>query len=433
MRSDAPFGGEQVIQVVAGVNNIAAGPLDPVDGADVFTGVGSSQTLSVALQDAGGTWTLQNLTPGSPMRSVEIGDLDGDGDNDLVYGDFNGDAVYWRENDLDTTGAFLPRATVASSIGRVQGLDIADIDGDGALDVVVAGRNADGYFWIENVNGDAGTWTRRTIATSVNAAQVVVAADIDGDGDLDVAGGSSSGSGRLAWFENVNGDGSSWLDRTLVSGRIQAVEAGDLDLDGDIDLLVQETVVDDILWFENTAGDGTAWTQRMISSFPAARNGLQARDLDFDGDLDVVGDPNGDWWENIDRATSWTRRSYSGATDVTDIAVVDVDVDGDLDIVAARSTAGQASWWANLTCSPGDADDDADGVRNGCDVCDGFDDRLDADGDLVPDGCDACPGFDDRVDLDNDGAQLTLEGYSESDSVYIACPNIGTPCAAGWE
>ncbi|MEO1369196.1 MAG: Calx-beta domain-containing protein, partial [Acidobacteriota bacterium] len=199
----------------------------------------------------------------------------------------------------------------------------------------------------------------------------------------------------------------------IYSSRIAAVEAGDLDLDGDIDLLVQDILLDDILWLENTAGDGSAWTQIQIASFPAARPGLQAVDLDFDGDLDVVGDPNANWWENIDKATSWTRRSYSDAADVNDTVASDLDGDGDRDIAVARNVTGQVSWFENLTCSPADADADSDGVRDGCDVCPGFDDRLDADGDLTPDGCDACPGFDDRVDNDGDG-------------VPDACPSFGS-------
>ncbi|MEM1178344.1 MAG: Calx-beta domain-containing protein, partial [Acidobacteriota bacterium] len=417
--ANAPFSGDQTIQTIAGANSIAAGDLDGSPGADIFHGIESAQVLTLVFQDPLDTWTPQTLTPGNRMRDVAIADLDGDGDNDLIYGDYNGNQVFWRENDLDTTGVFLARIALATGIGNAQGLDIADVDSDGDLDVLVAGRNADAYFFLENDNGDASAWTRRTIATGVNAAQVIVAADLDGDGDLDAAGGSSSGSGKLAWYENVTGDGTSWLSRDIYSSRFAAVAAGDLDLDGDQDLLVQDIGATDIIWLENTAGDGTAWTQRQISSFSTARRGLQAVDLDFDGDLDVIGDPNGDWWENIDKATSWTRRSYSNDTNVTDTVVADLDGDGDQDIAAARSTAGQITWWENLTCSPDDADDDADGVRNACDVCPGFDDTLDADGDLTPDGCDVCPGFDDRVDVDSDGTPDACGG-----SASIAIDNV---------
>ena len=413
--ADAPFSSEQLVTTLSGVGNVEAGTLDAVDGLDLFYAAEGSQIVGVALQGGGGTWTTQGLTPGSRIRGLDLADIDGDGDDDLIYTDFNADRVYWRANDLDTSGTFLARQELAS-IGRAQGIFAVDMDGDDDIDVVVAGRTADAYYWIENTAGDGSDWFRHTIATGVNAAQVVVAADFDGDGDLDVAGGSSSGSGRLIWYENVNGDALTWLGRTIYSSRIGAVAAGDLDLDGDQDILVQDIVADDILWWENTAGDGSAWTSTMISSFPTSRKGLQAVDLDFDGDLDVVGDPNGDWWENIDKATSWTRRSYSNATDVTDTDVADVDGDGDLDIVAARNTSGRVSWWANETCAPGDDDDDADGVRNGCDVCDGFDDRLDADEDLVPDGCDACPGFDDRVDVDGD---MVPDGCASAASIAI--------------
>ena len=48
-----------------------------------------------------------------------------------------------------------------------------------------------------------------------------------------------------------------------------------------------------------------------------------------------------------------------------------------------------------------DADDDR--VPDGCDICEGYDDSIDADDDRVPDGCDICEGFDDSIDLDGDG------------------------------
>ena len=400
--ADAPFGGEQSIASVAGVNGVAVGDFDGLDGGDVFFTAGGSSEQAVAFRQDDGSWTTQALTPGSGTANLAVGDLDGDGDLDLVYTDFSAGVVDWRENDLDTTGVFLASAQIASGIGGALGLDVADLDGDTDLDVVVAGRTADGYFWADNTAGDASAWTLRTITTGVNAAQQVVAADLDGDGDLDVAGGSASGSGKLAWYENVDGDGLSWVGRDVYSSTIGAVAAGDLDLDGDQDLLVQDATLDEILWWKNTQGDGTAWTAITLTSFPSSRSGLQAVDLDFDGDLDVVGDPDGDWWENIDDASSWTRRSYSDGTDIFDTGVLDVDADGDPDIVAVRNTAGEVAWWANLTCSPGDADDDGDGVRNGCDVCPGSDDTQDADGDLVPDGCDVCPGFDDRVDVNDD-------------------------------
>ena len=411
VRANAPFGPEQTI--ISGLdlaNNVSVGDLDGANGLDVFAAAEAGSDHRVALQTAGGSWTTQTLTPGVRTRGTAVTDLDGDGHADLLYGDFSGNHVYWRKNDLAGSGVFLAPQSLATIYGA-QGLVAADVDGDTDLDVVVAGRVADGYFWLENVNGDASVWTTHTITTGVNAAQVVVAADLDGDGDLDVAGGSASGSGKLTWYENLNGDGTSWLGRTITLSRFRGIAAGDLDLDGDVDLLAQDANSNTVDWWENTAGDGTLWSRHTVANPGGSVKGLVAVDLDFDGDLDVVGGTNGDWFENTaGDGSSWTARSFIPAGDLSATDVADMDGDGDKDIVAARYDADKVSWWANLTCSPGDPDADSDGVRDGCDVCSGFDDTVDTDGDTVPDGCDVCPGGDDRVDTDGNSVPDACEG-----------------------
>ena len=408
---DPLFGSENTIGSLSRASNVAAGPLDGVAGSDVFADAESTGELVVALQQLGGTWSLADLpAPGAASRATELADLDGDGDLDLVYTDFSQGKLFWRANDLSNSGTFLAPVQVASYAGA-QGTMAADIDGDTDLDLVLAGRVADAYEWLENVNGDGSSWSAHTIATSVNAAQAVWAADFDGDGDLDVAGGSSSASGTLTWYENASGDGSTWVGRVIASGRFNGVTAGDMDLDGDLDIVVQDTASGGrLVWFEN-GGDLTTWTAHVIGMGTGSDKGVQAMDLDFDGDLDVVGARIGFWFENPDdTAAGWPPHRYSTDTDIVDTGVEDIDEDGDLDIVAARLDAGTIAWWSNLTCSPADADADGDGVRDACDVCPGSDDKVDSDHDTVPDGCDVCPAGDDRVDNDGNTVPDACEG-----------------------
>ena len=81
-----------------------------------------------------------------------------------------------------------------------------DVDGDGDLDVLAAGRYGDGSIvWYENVDGAGGFGRQRLIATQAYwwAADV---GDLDGDGDLDVISGSRDDD--LGWYENTDGAGS---------------------------------------------------------------------------------------------------------------------------------------------------------------------------------------------------------------------------------
>ena len=69
----------------------------------------------------------------------------------------------------------------------------ADVDGDGDTDVLGAATLADDIAWWENTAGDGTAWTEHTVDGDFDSARSVFAADVDGDGDLDVLGASSFG------------------------------------------------------------------------------------------------------------------------------------------------------------------------------------------------------------------------------------------------
>ena len=121
-----------------------------------------------------------------------------------------------------------------------------DVDGDGDVDVLSASGDDDKIAWYENIDG-AGTFgPQRVITTAVEWAHSVHAADVDGDGDMDVLSVVSRPNGEtIVWYENIDGKGAYGLEQVIgtvaavggelvdplgVSGEGPRVGLGDLDI-----------------------------------------------------------------------------------------------------------------------------------------------------------------------------------------------------------
>ena len=247
---------------------------------------------------------------GAAVRSVpSVGDLDGDGDADVLVGDFNG-GVFYFENTAGPNAAPAYAAAVMNPFGMAQPSTafstspaLTDLDGDGDADVLVS--EEDGRFrYHENTAGPG--QTPAFAAARVNpfglrsggSFAAVAAGDLDGDGDTDVLVGDRTG--RFLYFENTAGVGQT---PAFASARVnpfglsdvgeQSLPAiADLDGDGDADVLAAERSA--FFYFENTAGPNAtpafaAPVQNPFGLAPTTNSPAPAvGDLDTDGDLDVL-------------------------------------------------------------------------------------------------------------------------------------------------
>jgi hypothetical protein len=363
---------------------IEAGDVDRDGDQDLLAAEFNTGTAVHLLENDGlGTFARQALPPTpSGTSDIVLGDLDGRGNLDCLLIAGNGSAmVLLNERGLEA------RATVREIPPLSTAAVLTDCDGDGDLDVVLANQERSEISTLRNL--EAGRFGMASVMVAL-PADVIRAADLNQDGaeDLVLAGQQlttlgSLGNGAFGVVDQhfleepartldlgdfdrdgrmdavVSGDrvvvvhrnaGGMVLepDREYLTGdTFSAVAADDLDRDGDIDLVA--CGIDGILSSRLNQGDGSFQVPPILR-LPAGARALSMVDLDGDGDQEaaMLGDSfGGPSWlfthENTgDRRFALSQRilcprEHPGRAS---LAPVDVDVDGDLDLLAAGTNWG---------------------------------------------------------------------------------------------
>lgn len=184
------------------------------------------------------------------ILSMSINDIDGDGDLDIVTGEYWGEKVAWYQNDGDAN--FGDKIVVFDDGEYVQDVDAADFDGDGDLDILRGAVLEPKIIWLENEDG---TFEEaHEVEGFVNGLRDVHPVDFDGDGDIDIISASVT-DGRIALFKNI-GDGNfeEKIDMRQDFREHLWISEGDVDNDGMPDIFCNADVYDDywngIYWFE---------------------------------------------------------------------------------------------------------------------------------------------------------------------------------------
>lgn len=285
----------------------------------------------------------------------DVGDVDGDGDLDIVV--FDGDAgvnLVWFENPAPVAGAAddasWRRHPIAAAGSWGKDLELADFDGDGLLDVV--GRTATEAFICFQQPGAA--WQRVGLRVASLGSEGMASGDLDGDGRIDLV---VSG----AWLRNPGGPAArspdAWKEHPVGRGYGEFKAAiADFNGDGraDIAYSASEAEADVVVW---RAGPGGEWMPTVLVPDLDRAHTLRPADMDLDGDVDLVvaqmhssAEKSILVLENLDgRATAW-RIHPIAAGGLHNGVVADLDGDGAPDIFGANWTGvPPVRLWLNLT------------------------------------------------------------------------------------
>lgn len=331
--------------------------------------------------DSRGQFTREELATGFGNHESKLADLDGDGDLDILGKPYN-----WETPRLDiwlNEGEWHKRAIDARKPWRTVAIEAGDLNGDEWPDVVTGG------WWYENPGSLEGNWRRRAIGAPLYQMGTVY--DFDGDRDLDILGTEGKGAdanarmvwarndgfGRFTIFENIpeaegdflqgvavgsfrgerlqvalswhetgrgvqmltvpqQPDRQSWTwERISEAAQDEALSAGDIDRDGDLDLLLGTK------WLRN---DGSGWSLQTLARADGDPDRNRLGDLNGDGRLDAIvgfeaiSEPGPLVWyeQGMEVTQSWTERAIATPVGPMSLDVADFDGDRDLDVVVGE-------------------------------------------------------------------------------------------------
>src|SRR3989338_2778594 len=363
----------------------------------VFTDSDNDNDTDLAVTFENSTWLYLNDGSGNfgagtqiyayqPITSLVATDIDNDGDEDIVYSHGNvtnsHEVGYLRNN-----GNGIPYTRTGNINKKYFTMEVFvdDFDNDGLMDICSGASSEDKIVWYKNLGEDLLNlgefiFSEANVISSNLLSKInqIDCRDYDGDGDLDILASSQEANtngaeytnSRISFYENEGNE--QFSAQQVITQQMNHLgytkfRLGDLDGDGDMDLVSHSSNDAQIMWRKNTGTTNftalpieiSTWGSEEVSDSDLG-DMAQDADLDivcfvdytfFDGPVDLIR-----WYRNLGNGVYTSPMVInSNLNFVIDAHVADLDQDGDMDLLAVSSTTGKLVMHkqeAGLTFSP---------------------------------------------------------------------------------
>jgi hypothetical protein len=340
----------------------------------------------------------ENVIRGGSYHSVHAGDIDSDGDMDLVTIFNSGDSVSWFKN--NGNGAFTEFTVISRTGLGARDAKIVDLNQDNKVDIVIVSDSETSIYWYRN-NGTE-IFTEELLYNNFSLYNTIQIADMDNDNDFDLVTSSFGFIGtndEVNYYQNDGGERFDELELfssnsptsnafpvkissntmvdiiyanahsssvkhfqhstiptdatiltsfnenpTPVSGTVNGIRglfAIDMDDDNDMDILTASQTDNSIRWHQNNNG---SFTQHLVHGSALGAYSVHAADFDNDNDIDITAASfdDGSVWvyeNNGSNSFSVLRLEFDiTTTSATESIAVKINNDNFLDIVSASSS-----------------------------------------------------------------------------------------------
>lgn len=294
-----------------------------------------------------------------------VGDLNQDNYQDFVVSLVGSNKIIALLNPGSLNQTW-PNFIVTENFIEPHGVAIADINGDGLNDIIgnAAGDNTIA-FWLSN-GGNPDTWTKTIIANNFSYTQAIDASDIDNDGDIDLVASALQANTIALWIND--GAATPNFEKIIITNTFSMAHDacfGDANGDGFMDVFGCGYGNNQIACWLNTGNNPISFNKIVIDNYFSGALTIFTQDIDNDGDLDASGCAWGNgtvaWFENqINTTGGWEKHIITGNLHgAWPLCSVDIDGDDDVDILAGADklnnggTNGTFTLWENLLSTTG--------------------------------------------------------------------------------